>query len=199
METSELPVTTLLGRWRDGDRDAERQLIEILYPQMRRLAAAQKARHGGVLTLAPTELAHETYLRLREQSGVEWQSREHLFAIMAVVLRRVLIDYLRERSAEKRGGGQLLLDIADVSENDQPASPGRFEWFALEQALQKLEAMDSEVAKVVELRVFAGLGVAEIATVMKSSTATVGRQWRFARAWLASALEIDDVGREHDA
>lgn len=184
------PITVLLGRWRDGDREAESQLIELLYPQLRRMAAAQSARQHGALTLAPTELANEAYLRFRDQQQVDWKNRDHLFAILATVLRRVLIDYLRERSAEKRGAGQVVVDLGDLGDQEHPSTPSHFEWLAMEQALEKLQAMDAEVARVVELRLFAGLGPGEIATVTGSSVATVGRQWRFARTWLAAQLEV---------
>ena len=190
VSTDAAEITSLLARWRGGDRDAESRLVEVLYPQMRRMAAAQARREGLVLTLAPTEIANEAYLRLREQQGVDWQNRGHFFAIMATVLRRVFIDYLRERSAQKRGSGQVVLDLADIGDADHPASPNRFEWLALEQALVKLEALDPKIARVVELRVFAGLGPGEIAEVLESSTATVGRQWRFARSWLATELDV---------
>jgi RNA polymerase sigma factor (TIGR02999 family) len=103
VSTDAAEITTLLSRWREGDREAESRLVDVLYPQMRRMAAAQSRREGLVLTMAPTEIANEAYLRLREQQGVDWQNRGHLFAIMATVLRRVFIDYLRERSAQKRG------------------------------------------------------------------------------------------------
>jgi RNA polymerase sigma factor (TIGR02999 family) len=186
------PITVLLGRWRDGDREAESQLIELLYPQLRRMAAAQSARQHGALTLAPTELANEAYLRFRDQQQVDWKNRDHLFAILATVLRRVLIDYLRERSAEKRGAGQVVVDIGGLGEHEHPSTPSHFEWLALEQALEKLESLDPEVARVVELRLFAGLGPGEIAAVTGSSVATVGRQWRFARSWLAAQLEVRD-------
>ena len=186
------PITVLLGRWRDGDREAESQLIELLYPQLRRMAAAQSARQHGALTLAPTELANEAYLRFRDQQQVDWKNRDHLFAILATVRRRVLIDYLRERSAEKRGSGQVVVDIGGLGEHEHPSTPSHFEWLALEQALEKLQALDPEVARVVELRLFAGLGPGEIAAVTGSSVATVGRQWRFARSWLAAQLEVRD-------
>jgi RNA polymerase sigma factor (TIGR02999 family) len=191
-DDASVPITVLLGRWRDGDRDAESQLIELLYPQLRRMAAAQSARQHGVLTLAPTELANEAYLRFRDQQQVDWKNRDHLFAILATVLRRVLIDYLRERSAEKRGAGQVVVDIGGLGEHEHPSTPSHFEWLALEQALEKLEVLDPEVARVVELRLFAGLGPGEIADVTGSSVATVGRQWRFARSWLAAQLEVRD-------
>ncbi len=190
------PITVLLGRWRDGDREAESQLIELLYPQLRRMAAAHSARQHGALTLAPTELANEAYLRFRDQQQVDWKNRDHLFAILATVLRRVLIDYLRERSAEKRGASQVVVDIGGLGEHEHPSTPSHFEWLALEQALEKLESLDPEVARVVELRLFAGLGPGEIAAVTGSSVATVGRQWRFARTWLASQLEIEDKNGE---
>jgi len=191
MADASVPITLLLGRWSEGDREAEAALVAQLYPQLRRMAAAQSARQGRPLTLAPTELANEAYMRLREQQQVDWKNRDHLFAILATVLRRVLIDYLRERSAEKRGAGEVVVDLGGLGEHEHPSTPSHFEWLALEQALEQLQAMDPEVARVVELRLFAGLGPAEIAGVTGSSVATVGRQWRFARSWLAARLGVD--------
>lgn len=191
MVDSSAPITLLLGRWREGDREAEAALVAQLYPQLRRMAAAQSARQGTPLTLAPTELANEAYMRLREQQQVDWKNRDHLFAILATVLRRVLIDHLRERSAEKRGAGHVVVDLGGLGEHQHPSTPSHFEWLALEQALEQLQALDAEVARVVELRLFAGLGPGEIAGVTGSSVATVGRQWRFARSWLAVQLDVE--------
>ena len=197
MAEFETDITALLGRWRDGDRSVERDLAVELYPILHRMAGAQVRHSGGALTLSPTELVSEVYTRLLPQRGVDWQNRAHFFAVCATVLRRVVVDYLRERGAQKRGGGQLFVEIGELSERDMPSTADQVDWVAIDQALTRLEALDRDTARVVELRLFAGLGHEDIAEACSSSVATVGRQWRFARAWLAEQLEVE-AGRNED-
>jgi RNA polymerase sigma factor (TIGR02999 family) len=189
-------ITALLVRWRDGDRSVEQDLAAQLYPVLHQMAGAQVRSHAGALTLSPTELVSEVYTRLLPQRGVEWQNRTHFLAVCSTVLRRVVVDYLRERGAEKRGSGHVFVEIGDVDEGDLPRTADQVDWIAVDQALTQLEALDRDTARVVELRMFAGLTVDEIAETCQSSVATVGRQWRFARAWLAEQLEIDGGGRD---
>lgn len=183
-------ITALLGQWRAGDSVAANALAEHLYPVLRGLVGAQLRRAPAGLTLSATELANEAYIRLDLQRGVDWQNRDHFFAIVATVVRRVVVDYLRERSAHKRGCGKVLLDIHDLAARDEPATGDRMDWLALDQALERLQALDPDCARVVELKLFAGLTTERIAEICASSTATVGRQWRFARTWLAEQLDI---------
>jgi RNA polymerase sigma factor (TIGR02999 family) len=154
------------------------------------LARAQIRRHGGQLTLRATELANEAYTRLVPQSGVDWRNRGHFYAIAATVMRRVVVDYLRARSADKRGGDVLFVPLQDLTSTEQPTVGDAVDWLAVDQALNELAELDPDSAKVVEMRLFSGLGVEEIASVLDSSTATVGRQWRFARTWLADRLGL---------
>lgn len=189
-------ITALLVRWRDGDRSVEQDLATQLYPVLHQMAGAQVRGSAGALTLSPTELVSEVYTRLLPQRGVEWQNRTHFLAVCATVLRRVVVDYLRERGAEKRGSGQLFVEIGDVEENEMPRVADQVDWIAVDQALMRLEKLDHDTARVVELRMFAGLTVEEIADACQSSVATVGRQWRFARAWLAEQLELDGGDRD---
>jgi RNA polymerase sigma factor (TIGR02999 family) len=182
-------LTRLLGRWRGGDRSVENELIGQVYPVLQELARAQVRRNRGVLTLQATELANEAYAKLYDQHGVDWQNRSHFFAIAATVIRRVVIDYLRQRGSDKRGGGLPFVPIDQLNETDEPAIDESVDWLAVDQALGELEVEDPDCARVVELKFFSGLTTDQIADVLHSSVATVGRQWRYARAWLATRLE----------
>ena len=189
-------ITQLLESWKRGDRSVENRLAALIYPVLRELARAQLRRGGGALTLAATELVHEAYERLHRQQQVDWQNRSHFFAIAATIMRRVVVDHLRQRSAEKRGGEAVLVPL-DVAMAEELAAPSdSVDWLALDQALSALAGIDTECARVVELRLFSGLTVEAIAEVLGSSTATVGRQWRFARVWLAE--QLDSAGHEGD-
>lgn len=192
----ESDITALLVRWRDGDRSVEQDLATQLYPVLHRMARAQVRHSAGALTLSPTELVSEVYTRLLPQRGVDWQNRSHFLAVCATVLRRVVVDYLRERGAQKRGAGQVFVVFDDLREDETPSSSDQVDWIAVDQALNRLQELDRDTARVVELRMFAGLGAEEIAEACGTSVATVGRQWRFARAWLAEQLEVDADGRE---
>lgn len=180
-------ITDLLVRWRGGDKAAESELIEAIYPALREMSRAQLRRNGDA-TLQATELANEAYERLLAQHAVDWQNREHFMAIAATVVRRVLVDYLRERSAEKRGSGMAAVPLQDLLDSDHPSSGDHLDWLVLDQALTEFARVEPDTARVVELRLFGGMSVEEIAAVCGSSTATVGRQWRFARAWIARSL-----------
>ena len=155
---------------------------------MRELARAQVRRNAGELTLQATELANEAYAKLYQQQSVDWQNREHFYAIAATVIRRVVVDYLRQRGSEKRGGGLPFVALHEVTEDLSPAIDDSVDWLAIDQALNELQLLDSECARVVELKFFSGLTTDRIADVCGSSVATVGRQWRFARAWLGQRL-----------
>jgi RNA polymerase sigma factor (TIGR02999 family) len=191
-----MPITSLLSRWKDGDRSVENRLATLIYPVLRDIARGQ-VWSNGALTLRPTELVNEAYERLAEQKGVAWQSREHFYAIAARVLRRVLIDHIRQRRCEKHGGQVRFVVLDDADSQETPGAGELVDWLALDQALTRLSELDAAAARVVELRLFSGLSVDQIVEACGSSSATVGRQWRFARAWLASQLEggaADRVG-----
>lgn len=178
-------VTELLHRWNQGDREAMDRLMPIVYDELRRLAAGYlKAERPGH-TLQPTALVHEAYLRLVRQDRVEWQNRAHFFGIAARMMRRVLVDHARRRQAEKRdsGGFRLTIQIGEVLE--VPRDP---ELLELDHALGRLERLDADQARVVELRFFGGLTVEETATVLGISTATVKREWRTAKAFLRTEI-----------
>ena len=181
-------ITQMLNRWKQGDRSVDNALANAIYPMLRQIARSQARRNAGVLTLAATELAHEAYERLQEQRAVDWQNREHFYAIAATAIRRVVVDYLRQRSAEKRGGDLVRVDLDDVAPQELATKTGEVDWLALDQAMVELEKQDAVCARVAELKLFSGLSTDAIASVCETSVATVGRQWRFARTWLADQL-----------
>ncbi|MEO6065255.1 MAG: ECF-type sigma factor [Lysobacterales bacterium] len=185
------PITELLGRWRGGDEAAGAALVQEVYPVLQKLAAAQMNRHNSRGTLRATEVVNEAYLRLQQQDKVDWRSRGHFFALAATMMRRVLVDHLRERGRDKRGGGIRFIQPDEMLEEDHDLSGDPIDWLAIDQALVELERSLPAVAKIVELRLFGGLDVGEIAEATGTSPATVGRHWRFAKAWLAEKLEID--------
>lgn len=183
-------ITSLLWRWRDGDRASDDALAKHIYPMLHAIAQSQVRRNPS-FTMSPTELVHETYLRVLEQRDVSWRNRGHFLAIAATVARRVVIDYLRERGAAKRGNGQAFVDIGMLSESEIPVVNDHLDWLQLDQALTQLQEIDPDAARVVEMRLFAGLEVEQIAEACECSASTVARQWRFARAWLAEQLDVN--------
>jgi RNA polymerase sigma factor (TIGR02999 family) len=193
-----MQITTLLQKWKDGDRKVENQLATLVYPMLREIARSQVSRNAGLINMRPTELVNAAYEKLADQKSVDWQNRDHFFAIAATVLRRVLIDTIRERHSEKHGGEFAFVALDHEDALGVPADGNLVDWLALDQALTQLEELDSASARVVELRIFAGLGVEQIAQACHSSTATVGRQWRFARAWLAERLSESKKTTNHD-
>lgn len=183
-EHDESPITAMLARWRSGDRAAQQELLTAVYPVLRDLARAQVRRNPGVLTLQATELANEAFVKLHHQKGVDWQNREHFYAIAATVIRRVVVDYLRARGSEKRGGKLPFVPLDSLPENQTPTIDDSVDWLHVDQSLNELALVDADSARVVELKIFSGLSTDQIAEVMGSSVRTIGRRWRFARAWL---------------
>lgn len=182
-------ITALLSRSADGDAGAAEALARAVYPLVRAIAQAQLNRSGATPTLRATELAHEALIRLSEQTRVEWRSRSHYLAIVATVIRRVLIDHIRRRDAEKRGGMFRFLSIDDITDQAGPAPPPDDDWLLIDRALDDLAAIDARQARLVELRFFMGMTIEEAADALECSVPTMTRSWRFARAWLASRLD----------
>lgn len=188
-------VTDLLDRWRSGDRSVEQELMSVVYPVLREIAAAHVRRSSGMMTLQATELAHEAYERLAMQNQAHWSCREHFYAIAARIIRRVVVDHMRHKNSDKRGGGLPLVPLASLSEDQTPALDETIDWISIDQALQALERRDAACARVVELKFFSGMGTEQIAELLGSSIATVGRQWRYARAFLSKRL--DELAAPH--
>jgi RNA polymerase sigma factor (TIGR02999 family) len=184
---SDTTITALLREAAAGRSSAVDALFAHVYPELRRLARQVRSGRAGE-TLNTTALAHEAYLKLSGGHVVEWQERAHFFAVAARAMRQVLMDAARKRMAQKRGGDGIAISLDD----SVLGAPMRAaELVALDDALQRLAAFDPRRAAVVEHRFFGGLTMDEIATVLDVSTATVERDWRSARAWLATELRAD--------
>jgi len=177
-------VTRLLLAWKQGDKDALESLIPLVYGNLRRMAARYLRQERPGHTLQPTAIVNEAYLRLVGHEGQAWRNRAHFFAAAARSMRRILVDHARSRNAKKRGGpvARYLLDTAVLVE------PRAVDLIAVDDALEKLAALDPEQGRVVELRFFAGLTEDETAEALGVSPATIHRKWLSAKAYLHREL-----------
>ena len=174
-------VTALLGDWSRGSPAALNQLLPVIYAELRGVAARQLRKERAGHTLQPTALVHEVYVRLVDQRHVDWQSRAHFFGVAAQVMRRILVDHARRRGASKRGDGVRCVSIDDAK---NVAASNGMPVLGLDRALDRLEQVDSALARIVELRAFGGLTIDEAAHVLSVSPSTAKRDWRTAKAWL---------------
>jgi len=179
-------VTRLLRAWHAGDDNAYRQVSAILYNELRRQAIRCMRGERPGITLQPTALVHEAFMRLAGAQRIDWQSRNHFLAIAARTMRRVLVDVVRAKSAGKRGAREPLAPL-DPGILAHAASP--LDLIALDEALETLATLDVRKVQVIELRFFAGLTVEETAGVLEVAPDTVARDWRLARAWLLQVLD----------
>ena len=177
-------LTHLLQSWSRGDAGARDRLLPLVYQELRRRAAGYLRRENRHHTLRPTDLVHETYLRLCEQSS-GWKNRDQFFGVAARLMRRILVDHARARAAAKRGRGLKVT----LSENLAAAAAPDLDILALDDALGELAAVDPRQAELVELRFFGGLTQPEVATAMGFSLATANREWAVAKAWLYRRLK----------
>jgi RNA polymerase sigma-70 factor (ECF subfamily) len=178
-------VTNLLVEWRRGDEAALARLIPIVYGELRRVASARLRNEGSDHTLQTTALVHEAYLRLVGLDHMTLQNRTHFFAMAARLMREILVDHARRKNALKRGGGITVLGLDDVAAGAENAF---VDVLALDQALTDLASLDPRLCRVVELRFFGGLSIAETAEALGVSSATVERDWTVAKAWLLQRL-----------
>jgi RNA polymerase sigma factor (TIGR02999 family) len=178
-------VTQLLIAYREGDREAFDRLVPIVYQDLRRIARAHLRRGRSGHTLDTTGLVHEAYLRLVDQTRVEWIHRQHFLSVCARAMRQIIISSARKHAAVKRGGGERAVTL----EEERISDPGQAEWLlALDRALERLAAHNERMARVVECRYFAGLSEEETAQALDTSLRTVQRDWMKARAWLREDL-----------
>lgn len=183
-------ITTLLAAAGAGDRGASDRLFEAVYAELRRIARRQRAAAAPMATLSTTALVHEAYLKLSGEARWSVEDRRHFFALAARAMRHVLVDHVRRRGRLKRGGGALALDL----EAEEIAAPDRGEELvALDEALDRLESVEPELAQLVEWRFFAGLSVEEVAELTGVSDRTVKRRWRSARAFLYQDLAAQGI------
>lgn len=178
-------ITALLERWRRGDQESANELMRLVYGELHRIAAREMRREHGEHTLQTTAVVHEAYLRICRSEPIDWKDRAHFYAVAALQLRRVLVDHARRVQSEKRGGGVVKAPLWD---SDGPAICVDERVLAVDQALDRLEALDPRAAKVVELRYFGGLSDEEAAEVLQISVTTLKRDWQFAKTWLTAQL-----------
>jgi RNA polymerase sigma factor (TIGR02999 family) len=185
MENTPGEVTQLLLELKHGNREAEEQLIPLVYKELRRIASRYLRNERSGHSLQPTALVHEAYLRLTKMDKIDWQGRSHFFAISATQMRRILVDHARARDNKKRGSGSDIISIDDAF---LPSPERPIEIVALDEALGRLAELDERQSKIVELRFFGGLNEEETGNVLGISTRTVKRDWRLAKAWLYQEL-----------
>ena len=179
-------VTQLLVAWRQGDETALDRLLPLVYDELHRLARLYMRRERSNHTLQPTALVHEAYLRLIDQTRVDWRSRAHFIGVAAQLMRRVTMKYARRHQAAKRGGGMLRVTLTEAGAANATAHAE--DLLALNDALDRLQQLDARQAQIVELKFFGGLESREIEAFLNISRSTVDREWRSARAWLKQAL-----------
>ena len=192
MDSLGADVTTLLNRLAGGDPDAARQLIPLIYDELRRLAFRRLRHQRPGHTLQATALVHEAYLKLAGRPRAQWQNRAHFFAVASQAMRQILVDYARGQHRIRRGGRRQKVSLDKVL----LVAPDRTdELLGIHELLSRLEELDPRQGRIVELRHFAGLTTEEAAEVLGVSPKTVQREWNMAKAWLYGELKE----REHDS
>lgn len=178
-------VTELLRRWSGGDEQARDALVPLVYDELRQVARRNLRSQRRDHTLQSTALVHEAFLRLVNQESVRWDDRIHFFAVASHIMRRIIVDHARKRSAAKRGGNAVTLLLDDQV---APAKQRALDVVALDDALNELSKISPQLGRIVEMRFFAGFSIEETALAMGVSPATIKRDWAMARAWLYREL-----------
>jgi RNA polymerase sigma factor (TIGR02999 family) len=179
-------ATAILREMADGDRAAADRLMPIVYEELRRMAGRQFRDHQSPSnTLQPTALVHEAFIKMVDQTVVDYESRAHFMAVAAMAMRQILVDSARRRRSEKRGGGLQRVELRD---DDAMDAPREIDILELDDALERLAEWNERMSRIVALRFFAGLGIKETADALGIARSTVTEEWRFARAWLTREL-----------
>ena len=186
MTESRSDVTASLLKMSAGKGDAAERLLPLVYDELRRLAAGYLRRERPDHTLQPTALVHEAYLRLIDQTRVDWKNRAHFCAVASDMMRRILVDHARKHQAFKRGGGETRISLDEAVSFPREAE---IDVLAVDEALLDLARLDPQQGRLVELRFFGGLTLDETAEVMGISRSTVQREWNMAKAWLYNQLK----------
>ena len=194
-DTPTTEITQLLNQWSSGSAEALPRLLDIVYPELRKIAASRLRSERPDHTLQATSLVHEAYMRLAHQPGKDWQNRTHFYAVAARVVRAVLVDHARARRRIKRGSGAASVELTEWNAS-VPAPP--VDLLDLDAALKELEAIDAERARIVELRHFAGLSIEETAEALGISESTVKRGWLAAKTWIRRRLDGQRPAQEPD-
>ena len=178
-------ITQILQDWNDGNEDAKERLLPFVYEELKRQARFFMSKERTNHTLQPTALVHEAFLRLSDQSGVDWKDRCHFYGIASRLMRQILVDHARSHAAEKRGANPIHFSIDDVQ---IPVEDRAGSILMLDEVLERLAEFDEKQAKIVEMRFFGGMNNNEIADALNISERTVGREWQSARLWLFREL-----------
>jgi RNA polymerase sigma-70 factor (ECF subfamily) len=178
-------ITRILREWNNGDGDAKERLIPFVYDELKRQARRLMSKERINHTLQPTALVHEAFLRLSEQTGIDWKDRSHFYGIASRLMRQILIDYARLHATSKRGGDSVHFSIDSVQ---IPVAESAGSLLILNEALERLESLDEKQAQIVEMRFFGGMSNQEIAEALNVSERTVMREWQAARLWLYREL-----------
>lgn len=183
LQTSE--ITRILHDWNDGEADAKERLLPFVYDELKRQARFFMARERANHTLQPTALVHEAFVRLSEQSGVDWKNRSHFFGIASRLMRQILVDHARAHAAEKRGSNAIHFSTDDLQ---IPVEERADSILMMNEVLNRLAEFDSKQAEIVEMRFFGGMNNGEIAEALDISERTVAREWQSAKLWLFREL-----------
>ncbi len=184
-KTQTTKITRILHDWNNGDEAAKELLLPFVYEQLKKQARILMSRERSDHTLQPTALVNEAFIRLSEDSGIEWKNRSHFYGVASHLMRQILIQYARRHAAEKRGNKKVHFSVDDVQ---IPIEERATSIIVLDEALEKLAEIDEQQAKVVEMRFFGGFSNAEIAEALEISERTVIRIWKAARFWLFREL-----------
>jgi RNA polymerase sigma factor (TIGR02999 family) len=181
LESSRGEITLLLAKWKDGEPSAFQELMPLVYPHLREVAAAYVRRERNPGVVQATVLVHELYLRLLSQKKAEWDDRRHFYTFSAKVMRMILIDHARESQTQSRGGGYDRIPLSDDLAWVEIGSP---ELLDLNRALDELAALDARKVQLIELRYFLGCTAEETASLMQVSKSTIDRELKFIKSWL---------------
>ena len=182
-------ITSLLAQWSQGDRGAFDRVVPLVYAELRKIAARQLRRQPAGEPFEPTDLVHALFVQLVDQRHATWENRAHFFAVVAQMMRRILVDHARSRLAAKRGGSVMMVSLSDAAHAAGPSPEKQVcDVLAIDEALERLASQDPEQVRIVEFRFFAGLSVEETAEVLGRSPRTIKREWRLAKAWLFREL-----------
>lgn len=176
-------IDYLLQEWSSGDGKTENKLIDLLYPEIHKIAHFQ-IKSKSARALQTTELVSEAFIRLNAQKSVNWQNKNHFLAIASKVIRRVVVDFYRSDLSLKRGGAEKHITLSSVEEIISVDDNQHFDWLSLDELIKQLNGIDEDAAAVVEYKIFGGMTIPEIAATMSVSESTVSRNWKFARTWL---------------
>ena len=178
-------ITQILQSWNDGDEEAKELLLPFVYDELKKQARYLMSKERSNHTLQPTALVHEAFMKLSEQSSIEWKNRSHFYGIASRLMRQILVDHARLHAADKRGNNAVHFSIDDVQ---IPIEERASSILAIDEVLRRLAELDEQQARVVEMRFFGGMNDDEIAEALNISRRTVGREWQSAKLWLFREL-----------